>query len=144
MPTALLEFGTAGGTAVLDSRLMIALKRTSVTGSFATPTVRCRSQPRALSRDTTGRRGFGWHKGLSASAEKLDGALMRAVRKVLAVLCLVLGAAFAFGAAEIILYSRHEDSDVWMPAIFAAIFLVVGFLLIRRLQATQTEPQQQR
>src|SRR5262249_9506992 len=44
-----------------------------VTGLFATPTARYRSQPRPILRDITGPRGSGWHKGLlSASAEKLD------------------------------------------------------------------------
>jgi len=70
---------------------------------------------------------------------------MRAVRMVLAVLCFVIGAAFAFGAVETIFYSRFDDSDAfWLPAIFAAIFLLGGFLLMRRLQATQTEPPNQR
>ena len=41
----------------------ITLWRTSVTGLFATPTARCRSPPRPISRDTTGLRGFGWRKG---------------------------------------------------------------------------------
>ena len=143
--TALPESGTTGGTAVLGSWKMIALKRTSVTGLFATPTARCRSRPRVLSRDITGLRGFGRHKGLNASAEQLDDAPMRAVRIVLAVLCLVIGAAFAFGAAEAIFYSRQDDSDAfWLPAIFAAILLLGGFLLNRRPQATQTEPPKQR
>jgi len=70
---------------------------------------------------------------------------MRAVRMVLAVLCFVIGAAVAFGAAETIFYSSYGDSDAfWLPAIFAAIFLLGGFLLMRRSQATQTEPPNQR
>ena len=61
------------------------------------------------------------------------------VRMVLAVLCFVMGAAFAF------FYSSYDDSDAfWLPAIFATIFLLGGFLLMRRLQATQTEPPNQR
>jgi hypothetical protein len=63
MPTALPASGTTGGTAVLGSWMMIALKRTSVTGLFAIRTARCRSQQRPILRDTTGLRGFGWHKG---------------------------------------------------------------------------------
>jgi hypothetical protein len=142
MPTALPESGTTGGTAVLGSWTMIVLKRTSVTGLFATPTARCRSPLRLISRDTTVLCGFGWHKGLlSASAGKRDGADMRAVRMVLAFLRFVMGAAFAFGAAETIFYSTYEDSDAfWLPAIVAAIFLLGGFLLIPKAQASQTEP----
>jgi hypothetical protein len=69
---------------------------------------------------------------------------MRAVSMVLAVLCFVMGAAFAFGAAETIFYSTYDDSDAfWPPAIFAVIFLLGGFLLMRRSQATQTEPPNQ-
>jgi hypothetical protein len=63
MPTALPESGTTGGTAVLGSWTTIVLKRTSVTGLFAIRTARCRSQQRPILRDTTGLRGFGWHKG---------------------------------------------------------------------------------
>ena len=141
MPTALLESGTTGGTAVLDSWTVIALKRTSVTGLFATPTARCRSPPRSISRDTTGPRGFGWRKEPLSAARKLDGTYMRAVKMVLAVLCFVLGAAFAFGAVETIFYSRYDDSEVfWLPAIFAAIFCLGGFLLLRRPQVSETEP----
>ena len=82
---------------------------------------------------------------LSASAEKLDGVDMRAVRMVVAVVCFVIGAAFAFGAAETIFYSRYDDSEAfWLPAIFAAIFLLGGFLLLRRPHATQIEPPNQR
>ena len=51
-------------------------------------------------RDTTGPRGFGWRKEPLSAARKLDGTYMRAVKMVLAVLCFVLGAAFAFGAVE--------------------------------------------
>jgi peptidoglycan/LPS O-acetylase OafA/YrhL len=66
---------------------------------------------------------------------------MRAVKMVLAVLCFVLGAAFAFGAVETIFYSRYDDSEVfWLPAIFAAIFCLGGFLLLRRPQVSETEP----
>src|SRR4029077_19042154 len=97
MPTALLESGTTGGTAVLDSWTVIALKRTSVTGLFPTPTARCRSPPRPISRDPPGPRVFGLRKEPLSAARKLDGTYMRAVKMVLA-LCFVLGAAFAFGA----------------------------------------------
>jgi hypothetical protein len=62
-------------------------------------------------------------KSRSAPPESLDGTYMRAVKIVLAVLCFVLGAAFAFGAVETIFYSRYDDSEAfWLPAIFAAIF----------------------
>ena len=70
---------------------------------------------------------------------------MRAVRMVLAALCFVMGAAFAFGAVETIFYSTYDDSDAfWLPAIFAAIFLLGGFLLMRRSEAKQTGPPNQR
>jgi hypothetical protein len=66
---------------------------------------------------------------------------MRAVKMVLAVLCFVLGAAFAFGAVETIFYSRYDGSEAfWLPAIFAAIFCLGGFLLLRRPQVSETEP----
>ena len=70
---------------------------------------------------------------------------MRAVKMVLAVLCFVIGAAFAFGAAETIFYSRFDDSDAfWLPAIFATIFLLAGILLLRTPLATEIEPPNQR
>jgi hypothetical protein len=66
---------------------------------------------------------------------------MRAVKMVLAVLCFVFGAAFAFGAVETIFYSRYDDSEAfWLPAIFAAIFCLGGFLLLRSSQVSETEP----
>jgi hypothetical protein len=146
MPTALPESGMTGGTAALGSWTMTTLKRTSVIGLFVTPTARFRSPLRPISRGITGLHGFGWHKGrLSDSGEKLNGANMRAVRMVLAVLCFVIGTAFGFGAAETIFYSTYDDSEAfWLPAIFAAIFLLGGFLLLRRPQARQTEPPNQR
>jgi hypothetical protein len=60
---------------------------------------------------------------------------MRAVKKVLAALCFVIGAAFALGAAETLIYSRYDDSRALLPGMFAVMFLLGGFLLLRRSEA---------
>jgi hypothetical protein len=42
---------------------------------------------------------------------------------------------------RLIEFSRYDDSEAfWLPAIFAAIFLLGGFLLLRRPHATPAVP----
>ena len=65
---------------------------------------------------------------------------MRVVKKVLAVLCFVIGAAFALGAAETLIYSTYDNSGAWLPGLFAVMFLLGGFLLLRKRQPTRSEP----
>jgi hypothetical protein len=52
---------------------------------------------------------------------------MRAIKKILAALCLVISAAFALGAAETLFYSTYDDSGAWLPGMFAVMFLLGGF-----------------
>ena len=61
---------------------------------------------------------------------------MRAVKKFLAALCFAIGAAFALGAAETLIYSSYDDSGAWLPGRFAVMFLLGGFLLWRKRQST--------
>jgi MYXO-CTERM domain-containing protein len=65
---------------------------------------------------------------------------MRAVKKVLATLCFVIGAAFALGAAETVIYSSYDDSGAGLPGMFAVMLLLGGFLLLRKRQPTRSEP----
>jgi hypothetical protein len=53
---------------------------------------------------------------MSASAKKQ--ASMRAVRKVLAALCFVIGAAFALGTTEALIYSSYDDSGAGLSGQF--------------------------
>ena len=70
---------------------------------------------------------------------------MRAVKKFLAALCFAIGAAFALGAAETLIYSSYDDSGAfWLPGMFAVMFLLGGFLLLRTPLATEIEPPNQR
>ena len=77
MPTVLPASGTTGDTAVPGSWTIIPLKRTSVTGLFATRTARCRSPPQTILRDTTGLRGFGWHEARKITPLPAEPAELR-------------------------------------------------------------------
>ena len=77
-PNAVLPAsGTTGDTAVPGSWTIIPLKRTSVTGLFATRTARCRSPPQTILRDTTGLRGFGWHEARKITPLPAEPAELR-------------------------------------------------------------------
>ena len=51
---------------------------------------------------------------------------------ILAGLCFVIGTAFAFGTVETLIYSRYEESGAWAPGMFAVMFWLGGFLLLRK------------
>jgi hypothetical protein len=52
------------------------------------------------------------------------------MRKICAVLCFGIGVAFALGAFYSLLL--ESLSRVVVPGLFAAIFLLIGFFLLRR------------
>jgi hypothetical protein len=56
---------------------------------------------------------------------------MRIVKMVFGVLCLGIGVAFIMVAVKALVYPRNMDDakDVWIPAMFGAIFCLGSYLL---------------
>jgi len=55
---------------------------------------------------------------------------MKVVKYVLAIICFGIGVAFAIGAIQTM--QNPYSGDAWIPGMFAGMFLLGTFLLLRR------------